>query len=85
MQTITMEEKSKISMLENYTHVETSEFIKHFNFRVKKEGLISSYLLRKKLSNFNNLTEYDKTIIVQIVEDDEYIIRKPFLLRLFNL
>ena len=80
-----MEEKSKISMLENYTHVETSEFIKHFNFRVKKEGLISSYLLRKKLSNFNNLTEYDKTIIVQIVEDDEYIIRKPFLLRLFNL
>ena len=85
MQTITMEEKSKISMLENYTHVETSEFIKHFNSRVKKEGLISSYLLRKKLSNFNNLTEYDKTIIVQIVEDDEYVIQKPFLLSFFNL
>lgn len=83
MQTITMEEKSKNSMLENYTHVETSEFIKHFNSRVKREGLISSYLLRKKLSNFNNLTEYDKTIIVQIVEDDEYVIQKPFLLSFF--
>ena len=78
-----MEEKSKNSMLENYTHVETSEFIKHFNSRVKREGLISSYLLRKKLSNFNNLTEYDKTIIVQIVEDDEYVIQKPFLLSFF--
>ena len=83
MQTITMEEKSKISMLENYTHVETSEFIKHFNSRVKTEGLITAYLLRKKLSNFNNLSEYNKNIIVQIVENDEYVIQKPFLLSFF--
>ena len=49
-QTITMEEKSKISMLEDYTHIETNEFIKYFNHRVEKEGLILSYLLKKKLS-----------------------------------
>jgi len=84
-QTIKMEEKSKISMLEDYTHIETSEFIKYFNHRVEKEGLILSYLLKKKLSNFNNLTSDDKNIIVQIVEDDEYVIQKPFLLRLFSL
>jgi len=84
-QTITMEEKSKISMLEDYTHIETNEFIKYFNHRVEKEGLILSYLLKKKLSNFNNLTSDDKNIIVQIVEDDEYVIQKPFLLRLFSL
>ena len=84
-QTITMQEKSKISMLVDYTHIETSEFIKHFNSRVKTEGLITSYLLRKKLSNFNNLSEYNKNIIVQIVENDEYVIQKPFLLSFFNL
>jgi hypothetical protein len=74
-----------ITTLVDYTHIETSEFIKYFNSRVKKEGLISSHLLRKKLSNFDNLLEYEKNIIIQIVEDEEYVIQKPFLLRFFNL
>lgn len=64
----------KISTIENYTHLETSEFEKHFrkNIDSKNIGLFEAMDLINAFYNFDKESEKNKRMVIDFVEDPDY-------------
>jgi hypothetical protein len=76
----------KIKTLENYTHIDTKEFVKHFrhNINAKNIGLFEATELIKAFYNFDNESEKSKARVIEFVENPDYGTFKEYFRKLLK-
>ena len=76
----------KISTIENYTHLESSEFESHFRKNIDSSniGLFEAMDLINAFYNFDRETEKNKRMVIDFVEDPDYGTMKYYFRRWFK-